>query len=472
MFEIENFAGERGLCDKDGNILVPLSKCSNLQYLGSDRFIRESYQDGGFKKTELVASGGKVLFIFPQMMHLESAQYCDGLLRVRSDGPDSISICYLDESGAPAIELGRFESGRDFHNGRAAVELLDADSKSAVYIDTSGAIVAGPFEKHGAGDFLNRQFALVCVDGEHSGMIDPSGKFVIEPLYTMLDLQGDKLAAIKDRRWMLLSLAGKLELKLPSKVTYLDARSKDGLWIFGEGGIASDDIDILDEDNNEVARKKLGLMNSAGQILLNAKFYDIERVDDGFARIAMAKGRKHELRWGISNEFGKIVVPCSFSEITKNGEAFIVRNKTPGGFDPAEWKRLEREQLMNREDLWRKFLNDYDVIGMDRDDVYKLLGGKRDDKKAEINHFFLNSGGFCGNMSRSIEIRFNKDTDKVTGWREQSGGSILGEKQVWFTENLIYKCLDPERAYSRTYDIVPKIRDSSTAKIKPIRSCF
>lgn len=470
MYEIANSAGERGFCDTDGKILVPLSQCSSLTYVGSDRFIRESYSVSGSKKTELVASGGKVLSIIPQTIHLESHPYCDGLLRARSYGQDSVSICYLDASGALAIEPGRFASGRDFHNGRAVVELLKGGSKTAAYIDTSGAIVAGPF--FGAGDFWYKKFALVSVDEQHTGMIDLSGKFLIEPLYTVLELQGDRLAAVKDGRWMLLSTTGKLELKLPTRVTYLDARSKDGLWIFGEGGSASDDVDILDEDNNEVARKKLGLMNSAGKTVLNAKFNDIENLGDGLARIAMTKGSKHEQRWGIANELGKIVIPCRFSEITKTGDVFIVRNRTPGGFSPDEWKRLGREPSMNRQDLWRKFLNDYDVIGMDRDDVYKLLGGSRDYNKTEISHFFLNSGGFCGNMGRSVEIRFDKSTDKVTGWREREGGLIVPKDYGWLTENFIYKCLDPERAYSRIYDIVPKLRDSSTAKIKPIRSCF
>ncbi|MBX3076148.1 WG repeat-containing protein [Candidatus Obscuribacterales bacterium] len=470
MIEIENSAGERGFCDKDGNILVPLSNCFNLQYLGSDRFIRESYQDDGLKRTELIASGGKVLVTFSQTIHLESHRYCDGLLRARTYGPDAVSICYFDESGTLAVEPGRFASGRDFHNGRAVVEMLHGGSKKAAFIDTSGEIVAGPF--FSAGDFLNKTFAFVSVDETHSGIIDRFGKFVIEPLYTVLELQGDKLAGVKDGRWMLLSRAGELMLKLPPRVTFLDARSKDGLWIFGEGGSASDDIDILDEDNNEVARKKLGLMNSLGRIVLNAQFYEIENIGEGFARLAEAKNQKHELRWGVSNKLGKIVVPCSFSEIQKDGDTFIVRNKRPGGFDPDEWKRLDQQQSMNRVDLWRKFLDDYDVIGMDRSEIYRLLSRSSTNDKDEIIYFRLNSGDWCGNASRSIEFRLDRLTDKVTGWRERKGGSSMGPDNGWFTENAVYKCLDPERRYFNTFNIVPKYRNSARSTSKPVRSCF
>lgn len=132
---------------------------------GLARIKTEDYKDGFIDKW------GKILFFVDAW-----SEFRDGLamFKTHSNMPDS-RVGYLDKTGKMAIPP-TFNYGEDFSGGLACV----SSDKGSGFIDTSGK-VAIEFKFDGCGSF-SEGMASVLVEGL-VGFIDSSGKMVIAPQF-------------------------------------------------------------------------------------------------------------------------------------------------------------------------------------------------------------------------------------------------------------------------------------------------
>ncbi|MBP9093620.1 WG repeat-containing protein [bacterium] len=163
-----------GLCDRNGNIVLPAS----FSYLGQAR-------DG---QAVLRQADEQLLVLNTRNHMLQKVCVEDaykGVGMTFSDGlaPFRTNSCwgYIDASGKVAIEP-RFHSVTDFKNGRALVNVLDATGKTCtgIVINQKGEIVSPPNLKIA---YLCGNIAVGCLGSGKWCALDREFKYLIKPEY-------------------------------------------------------------------------------------------------------------------------------------------------------------------------------------------------------------------------------------------------------------------------------------------------
>lgn len=359
-------------------------------------------------------------------------KFCDGLLRVQT--PVEEVTGYLNRDGKFQIKPERYVRGKDFSSGFAQVELRGHGHKTfTALINRTGKIVFGPLDSEkgeSVSEFWEGKALVHTQTGE--GILDKSLKYIVPPIYQTVRMTNDNVyIAKRDGQWCVLSLKGK-ELKVfPKEVTNVRSENADGNWIYAVGKNAAQAQEVDSEYSPK--QSKEGVVSQKGKVLIEPRYDRIFEYADGKA----VAGIKKENRWllGMIGSDGKVLLPFEYQRLTlKDSPASPPVKTTKNGFSSEYF----RTYTTNRLAQWKAFLEDFDLIGMDEGEVYRLLG-KPDDRPVENSLkypklvTYSTLSGFCGNAWQGIRIQFDEQT-KVSRWcRAQFRG-----QDGWNTENVVF----------------------------------
>jgi len=431
VYSFKDSNGKRGFCDSKGKILIQPTD-DEIRSVGDFRFIK-TYYDDFHRVIELVGPGNSLIAQLPQGIRLEGEKYCDGLLRVRTDTEDVTG--YLDRSGNFQIKPERFVRGKDFSSGFARVELIGHGYKMfTALINRNGKIVLGPFDEekgYRVSEFWEGIAVVETESGE--GILDKSLKYIVPPIYETIRSTNDNVyIAKRDDHWCVLSLKGK-ELKVfPKDVTNVRSENADGNWIYAVGGNP--------ERANEVGygqspkESKEGVMSPAGKILIEPKYDRIVEYADGKAIV----GSQNENRMllGMVDSAGNILYPFEYEKLQlKNANTIEPVKARKNKFDADYF----RKNTSNRFKQWHVFLEEFNLIGMDENEIYRHLGPP--DQFADLDPkrpypkqvTYTTLSGPCGNGWQGVRIEFD-DNKKLSRWCF----AHFGGQDGWNTDNVVF----------------------------------
>ena len=157
------------------------------------------------------------------------------------------------------------------------------------YIDTRGNFISEEvFDNHRSAEFQDG-IAVVCKEGKY-GIIDTSGKWVIEPQFDGLSSFQDGIAiAHKDGKCGYVDRSG----------AYVIPAAFDYAWEFREGLAAVGDGNLV------------GFIDRTGQIVVEPQFEEVQDFHEGMAAV-MVNGK-----WGFIDCTGKVVVEPIYHEVSR-----------------------------------------------------------------------------------------------------------------------------------------------------------
>lgn len=116
------------------------------------------------------------------------------------------------------------------------------------------------------------------------------------------------------------------------------------------------------------------------------------------------------------------------------GEKTVLERES---FSSASWKARKTKRGTVREKQFCAFLDRFDLIGMSRKDLLRLLGENeayKGNSSSERFDYWIYSAG-CG--CSVIKIEMQLDGDKVARWREAGTMSCCDYEGPWISENVI-----------------------------------
>jgi len=101
-------------------------------------------------------------------------------------------------------------------------------------------------------------------------------------------------------------------------------------------------------------------------------------------------------------------------------------------FDTVAWRGAANAKFYNRDRLFACLVHEHPLIGMDGDELCDLIGSA--DSEGYEAHCFIwtLTSSFCGNMSKSVELKFGAGK-KVIAYRYFEG--FQSKLPPWITEN-------------------------------------
>lgn len=142
---------------------------------------------------------------------------------------------------------------------------------------------------------------------------------------------------------------------------------------------------------------------------------------------------------GIRNNSGWIVEP-KYKELDQVGNDRWRAGVEPAKFDVAEWRDPPRPRYgYDRSDLFKLFLEQYNLIGMDRSQVISLLGDEG--HKPDGNEYLLICGG-CGLTAEGVHIEYENNRVKRWCFRMMMDSGFdrpeFSNRYHWFDRNVVY----------------------------------
>lgn len=188
---------------------------------------------------------------------------------------------FVDKSGKIKINP-QFVSVTNFSDGKCGVK--NTDGKCG-YIDSSGKIVIN-YQFDAASKFKNEKAVVTLKD--KVGVIDKNGRYLINPQYSDIYIDGDLFMVEQDKKWGWCDKDGKIlinpqfEQAFPFNEEDLAAVKSGTTWgyINKEGKIAiNPQFDSAFPFNNNLSlvssSDKFGFINSEGKYLINPQFDNV-----------------------------------------------------------------------------------------------------------------------------------------------------------------------------------------------------
>lgn len=212
---------------------------------------------------------------------------------------------YIDKTGKFVIEPGKYDFAEDFSEGLASVSINNPNQRFRQgYIDTTGKVVIkGQFQT--AGEFQNGT-AAVRTGNDKWGMIDKTGKFIVQPIY-------DGLFPVIEEVGIGVKIKNEKSTPFDQKpsdfeFTFFDRTgkviAKPSVFVFGsfEEGL----VLYLDE-----IKKAMGFVDKTGSIAIEARFEKVLGFSNGLCPVRVNG------KWGYIDKTGNFVIPPQY------GEAFM-----------------------------------------------------------------------------------------------------------------------------------------------------
>jgi len=170
-----------------------------------------------------------------------------------------------------------------------------------------------------------------------------------------------------------------------------------------------------------------GFIDKTGKFVIQPRFpwtvYVLPEFEDGLAIGTAFKNA--DIALGFINKQGKFVVSPIYKEVGRFSEGLVAVNAGPVGFDSERW--ILKDPVVQRYVLLRKFLRQYDLIGLTQSEVVSLLGQPDGHLKNSNGEYYVLSEG-CTDTTALI-VRYEKQ--HVSGYNVTDAWG--GPKEQWVT---------------------------------------
>ena len=251
--------------------------------------------------------------------------------------------------------------------------------------------------------------------------VNYEGHFVIPDNFDIASDFHEGLAAVLNgNRWSYIDHSGKSVIQLPENCSYA-CDFNEGLAAIAVGGekTAGEGIHINKGAN-------WGFIDKTGKLVIAAKYYVDQHLDlskfqaqmllrehhdpaphfgEGLA--AVAEGDEINHKFGFIDHNGAWLIQPQFKYATNftEGYAAICFGKT--GFDPASWNSRHNGYIQ-RENDFRLFTLEHNVIGMTRRDINGCLGEPT--KRRPNEDVYVLYTNWCGYQNTEVVIKYEGDT--------------------------------------------------------------
>ncbi|HEY9757328.1 MAG TPA: WG repeat-containing protein [Oculatellaceae cyanobacterium] len=283
-------------------------------------------------------------------------------------------------------------------------------SPKYVYVDESGKIASPAFDELEEFSTGCKKEVAIARLGDRFGLLNRQFKFVTSPAYSSLsrvapDLYVGELG--KTNRFILDS-SGRRMFHIPSSVLRIVSAS-DGMVVAEQ--------EIVD---NEHRRLLYGIYSQRGKLLWTNKF-----IVGGTHAYGLFTAHDQGLIWLVNNTGQQTCLPQKAKVIIPVAQNRAIKIVTDDAFNSSDWKQMDGRQSYQRCAEFEKFLRDYDLIGMQKDEVIRLLGG--------ADNIWLSQGD-CGNSYLGLHIEY--ENELVKRWRQVYGDQLMDTKNsTWVTTN-------------------------------------
>lgn len=455
----ENIGSLYGLRNKKtGRMSIPFRSIKELlpYPVGDDLFIDQK-QIGDKTETLLLEEGGTVIAKIPNLLSSPNLEFIDGVMIAENVDRE---YGFFDKRGR-LVGNRYFEVAERFADGVAAVRFRQDGILYGAWIDKNGGYVYGPKKNTIVGTFFDGIASLEAFESEQSlagtrlksigrGIVNRKFEVIIPVEYDYIRQLDKRLVAkvlaTRGGGWVVFDFDGNKLSEVISSTNEICPSDDCELVAFTESTDANSTVAIA-------SSVKWGFVNLAGKVIVPPKFDEAMAFSDGVAVVSV-KDKNATLQSGTIDAKGKFIVQPKFKHIIPTKPLEIVVDVRDGGFDPYAWANPDLRGFLNRYEQWHAFLREYDLIGMERKKIFRLLGddhvlhsrGRLSPTLPESDvlptngimtsaksvFYGLNSS-ICGHASSSLEIEFGDD-DKVSRYRILRGGEPTND-QPWVLEN-------------------------------------
>ncbi|MFM7078332.1 MAG: WG repeat-containing protein [Bacteroidota bacterium] len=306
----------------------------NGKIIVNPQFAHASVFNDGLALVKTTGRDGKFGFIGPDGKYVimptlkQATSFKEGLAWIVEESSFPVAI---DNTGKPIVNLKNAESARNYSDGVAAYSILTNNGLAWGFVDKTGKSVIRPNFKE-CGDF-SEGMCVVKSPNRTYGYIDKSGKLTIPYQFEKAEPFSNGVAAVRsNRKWGLIDKSGR----------YLINPSFDELMVDGNMCIVKQNYRWGWTDHNGtfiinpqfsaalpfgkgdlapfINDRYWGYVNKKGLIVVNPQFDKAFSFQNGIA--AVANGR----RLGFIDQNGKFVINPQFDGIS-NDYLSMIYNK-------------------------------------------------------------------------------------------------------------------------------------------------
>lgn len=330
---------------------------------------------------------------------------------------------YMRRNGEIAIAPQFGSAGEFSDDGIACVSAYQG--KSAHYIDTSGRMIS-PVSYPSAQSFI-KDYAMI---GEGAwgqmryGLIDKNFRVVLPPTFHSLGYLFDHTYFAQEQeggRFKAITAEGKTVFEFPENVA--------------DVSIAYGNLIRCQTKPYKVGGENTLYVDRSGKTV-NVPTDGKQRVFEYGLALVVTTSNGSLRKWQLEDRNGKVLIPSQTSVLQVVSADRIIKSVPNDHFNPTIWKNPNPQKLsagLWRVDSFTNLLADYDLIGMPKETLIKLIG-QSDRANSSYSYYNLCSSS-CGFSSTGLEFDFADG--KVLRWRE-----VYREDKIypgpWITTNVIY----------------------------------
>ena len=318
------------------------------------------------------------------------------------------------------------------------------ESTAAFFIDADGKIISPAFKqlKPFCGELAP---AMPEGNSDSFGLIDKNFQFILSPQF--IELTGITPGIFLAKRTAetadeVVNIFGQTVFELPEDVRSLTALNEN----------------LFVATFKDLRQSKSLLVDRTGRTLRTLDYYAVEEAERKL-RIAYQMKPGQTIWFGVVNERGEEILPCQSERVEITEPDRILLGVAKAGFNRDcwdDWTNPTRGRNHERVSQFGEFLLQYDLVGMPRPQVYKLLGPG--EEHGDIARYSLGPGG-CTTVGTMVSLRYDKQ-DRVSGWCVDYVTAKDLEKHKWITENVVLARTDDYPGYS-LIRVIPKSTSSA-----------
>ncbi|HEY9775078.1 MAG TPA: WG repeat-containing protein [Planktothrix sp.] len=359
-----------------------------------------------------------------------------GLLKLTSNDPLRPRFAFMDSAGHLAFDTTCYSNMGEFQFGLVSAIYVSEGKTYSCLLNKRGEVAYGPYGD-GSIVFFKENAAVLSLKtskGTREGIIDRSGKWIVQPLYTSIQVrgrfgeEGHHYFAQRGSEAFMLTESGHEVMRFPSGCTTADLPAtldKNTVIPCGFGTTANDGY----------ISGKWSYCDMSGKLLFKPKFAVCQPfIGDLAVAFVGDPSDSSYRRAGVIDKRGNWLVEPVYDDVTIADDGHIFSEN-----QPDTWEKPRRD----RHYYFHRLLRTTNFIGMRYEDLDRFFGGGVRLKSEEsfqsglgtsIVSYCLTPRVFCGNADRELEFALS-ETDHVLGWRvtcpaEPSGAWIVKDVTV------------------------------------------
>lgn len=286
----------RGYIDTEGKIVIPFTIYSTRPFFDDVTVIYQPGEASGNKpaRVSIIDMKGNILVEKAPCYYSYETHFVGGLARIQKD----FKVGFMNKKGEIVIEA-KYDDARDFNEGLAAVKFTNSLGESKWgFIDKQGNVKIDFIFQNEPTSFSSGR-ALILGTNNKYGIIDNSGKIIVEPKYEKIFPyeNGFATASFLDDKWNrtyeILDVNGKTVKKFEKD----KKGNQTELWSGFKNGLA-----VASQ------KYKFGFIDTKGNVVVNFSFRKLNQMNDDRAYAELYDEKTRKITYGFIDKKGKFVI--------------------------------------------------------------------------------------------------------------------------------------------------------------------